>query len=482
MIPAYKIPPKELEICRQLLSLFQIDGKPAHEVATEGQYQIFHAIVFKPSNRLEILCSTQYGKSLFVAFGCIILTCVKGEEVTVVAPKDEKAKIIMRYYINHLGDNVLFYTQLEKNTRLERLRMEESQKRIVLRNHGSMKILSAQTTNSVKSIEAAMGEGAQNTILDEAGLIPDIVEATIFRMIAGKKNGFYCKIGNPFERNHFYNSWLDPRYAKVFINADRGLAEGRYTSEFLEEAKKKPFYSVLFDCEFPQDNIVDKDGYYRLLTDEEISEAIVTELESFGEKRLGADVAEGGGDHNVITRRSANLAEVLIKYQSENTMDMAAKVKKYADDNILDQNIFIDSIGVGKGVLDVLRDHKMAVAEFKSSEAADDPVTYANKRAECYFRLQQWIKAGGKLLVHDDWLQLRNIKYKPNLKEQSIIMSKEEMRKRQIPSPDVADALMMTFARKSILNPKAKEEKKIVKEFDFYNKRSQGVFTGARKR
>ena len=128
------IPDKEKAVCIGLLKLFKIDGKPANELATEGEIEIFHAIVFRKWNRVQILCSTQYGKSLFVALACLIVACIQGEMIAVVAPKDDKAKIIMRYFIDHLGDSTLFWTQLERNTKLERLRMEENKERIVLRN------------------------------------------------------------------------------------------------------------------------------------------------------------------------------------------------------------------------------------------------------------------------------------------------------------------------------------------------------------
>jgi len=109
-----------------LLGLFKIDGKPGNEALTEGQKDLFYNLVFQPSKRLIVNCATQYGKSLVVALAAIILTCIKKELVAVVAPTNEKAKIIIRYYIEHLGDSPLFYTQLEKNTKLERLRQEES--------------------------------------------------------------------------------------------------------------------------------------------------------------------------------------------------------------------------------------------------------------------------------------------------------------------------------------------------------------------
>lgn len=109
-----------------------MNGETIH--LTEGQVDIFEAIVFRISNRLEILTCTQYGKSLTVALAALVLSCIVGRLVSIIALTNDKAKLIMRYYIEHLGDDPLFYTQLEKNTKLERLKQEESKERIILRN------------------------------------------------------------------------------------------------------------------------------------------------------------------------------------------------------------------------------------------------------------------------------------------------------------------------------------------------------------
>ena len=58
---------------------------------------------------------------------------------------------------------------------------------------------------------------------------------------------------------------------------------------------------------------------------------------------------------------------------------------------------------------------------------------------------------GGKLEKDDDWYQLTQIKY--NIVDSSgklKIMSKQEMLRDGIDSPDVADALAMTFARPQV--------------------------------
>lgn len=469
---------KEKLLCLGLLKLFKIDGQPI--IATEGQLEIFHAIVFRKWNRVQILCATQYGKSLFVALACLIVACIQGEMIAVVAPKDDKAKIIMRYFIEHIGDSPLLYTQLEKNTKLERLRMEENKDRIVLRNGGGMYVISAQAGNSQRGVEAAMGAGAKIVITDEAGLIPDNIEATIFRMIAGKgSDAFYCKIGNPFYRNHFFRSSKDSTYHQIFIDYVQALQENRYTEDFINEAKRKPNFDILFGCLFPLEDTIDERGYIRLLTDDEIESAKKV-VEPFGEIRLGVDIAEGGGDSNVIALRTANQATQLMSFKNEDTMTItghAAKIRKELD--MRDENVFLDEIGVGKGVVDRLHEQNIKATGVKFSEKAEDETQFVNKRSECYWRFKDWIRAGGALDPDDDWSQLNHIKYKVDSSGRMVIIPKEELRKQGLGSPDLPDAIAMTFARKQILlSNEEKEDRELLKQFDSF--KSKGYKTGSR--
>ena len=59
-----------------LASFFNVEGGRGDKKITEGQIHIFGAIVLRKHNRVQIICSTQYGKSLWVALAALILTCV----------------------------------------------------------------------------------------------------------------------------------------------------------------------------------------------------------------------------------------------------------------------------------------------------------------------------------------------------------------------------------------------------------------------
>ena len=78
---------------------------------------------------------------------------------------------------------------------------------------------------------------------------------------------------------------------------------------------------------------------------------------------------------------------------------------------------------------------------------------------------------------HKEWYQLSQIKYK--VRDSSgklMIMPKDEMRKQGIESPDVADALALTFSRDSIINRDkilTTEQKELVKQFDYFKQRDK---------
>ena len=440
--------PDQRDVCLKLLSLFKIEGKTADQVVTEGQLQIFYELIFRPHKRLQILTSTQYGKSFIVALACIIISCIQKEVVAVIAPTTEKAKIIMRYYIEHLGDNPLFYSQLEKDTKLDRLRMEENKDRIILKNKGGIFVISVQAGNSKKGMESAMGSGAKICIQDESGLIPDTIEATIFRMIAGKgEEAFYCKIGNPFYRNHFLKSYRDDNYFKIFIDYQQGLKEGRYTQEFIQEAKNKPYFDVLYECKFPSAEGADSSGYSPLIGEDYLHSRMRDIVPMVGKLRWGIDVAGEGSNYSVIVERGWSGARILYKENNHDTMNFVALiVQMFKDTKNKPTRIYVDKVGIGKPVYDRLKEFREIadlVVGVSAGESAQDGNTFFNARAEMFWRLKDWLGIGE--LEGKDWLDLLDIRYKPQSDRKIKIKSKDEMMKDGVVSPDIADGLSLTF-------------------------------------
>jgi hypothetical protein len=117
------------------------------------------------------------------------------------------------------------------------------------------------------------------------------------------------------------------------------------------------------------------------------------------------------------------------------------------------KNVIFDSFGIG---VDAIKELALAGYNINSVNVGDKPDSitpedkqdeklFINKRAMAYDRMKNWLRAGGELVADKDWDQLLQIKYTRILSGKKKIMSKEEMRKLGIQSPDAADALALTF-------------------------------------
>jgi hypothetical protein len=112
--------------------------------------------------------------------------------------------------------------------------------------------------------------------------------------------------------------------------------------------------------------------------------------------------------------------------------------------------VFVDGTGVGGGVVDRLRQLRVPCRDVQFSAKPDrhivDGVEWANKRAEMWGGMREWLKGGS---IPDDpelKRQLCGVEYALNLKGQIQLEKKEDMKKRGLDSPDIADALALTFA------------------------------------
>lgn len=107
----------------------------------------------------------------------------------------------------------------------------------------------------------------------------------------------------------------------------------------------------------------------------------------------------------------------------------------------LDLNV-VDDDGMGGGVTDNI--HGIEVMPFQAVKDFESE-NYADRRAAGYFKLQDWMQRGWIKILNDPVLheQLLTIQYKYATNGKKRLISKEEMRKDNIPSPDRADALMM---------------------------------------
>ena len=163
---------------------------------------------------------------------------------------------------------------------------------------------------------------------------------------------------------------------------------------------------------------------------------------------LGVDVARFGLDRTVIALSQWPRTRIVAEYAKLATTAttghvIAAKREHGAHE------IRVDGVGVGGGVVDQLVEQGQDVLDMQAGAGAVDNEHFLNARAEWYWALRERFEQGDVDLDPDDddlAAQLGAMKYRYTSRGQVQIESKEDMKKRGLPSPDRADAVMLTAA------------------------------------
>ena len=442
---------KSFELVKSLYRTY--DGKPFE--MKEGQCDIFEEIFKKSHPRVHVMTYTRYGKSDIISMAVLTRASTFPEKWAIIGPSEKKAKIIIGYAIQHIFDNpyTLQKFRIGADESLERIKRERSKNRLTFKigkdRIGEIFIQSAEAHRQIEVEKALMGFGAPNIVEDESALIPDPIHSTVMRMLGDQPDSFLVKVGNPFTRGHFLRSFRDPRYYKITIDYEQGVREGRITQDFIEEMKKEAMFGILYECKFPEQTAIDSKGYSPILTEADLDRAYLEDVQLFGELRIGCDVAGGGRNFSTIVLRGANGAKILYRENNPDTMSFVGIILRFTTEHkIKPANIFVDSIGLGKGVVDRLNEQLTNISGISFGEAPEyaDP-SFLNLRAQSFWRMGDWIKGGAKLKRDDAWEELLDIKYKVQSDRKIKIKGKEEMQREGILSPDIADALALTFAK-----------------------------------
>ena len=169
----------------------------------------------------------------------------------------------------------------------------------------------------------------------------------------------------------------------------------------------------------------------------------------------GLDVARFGNDRTaLVIRRAGEIIHVETWGQSD-LVATAGRVQDRYRAKMFDA-VAVDSIGIGAGVADILRNNNIPVAMVQVSEKPMDQERFDSTRDELWWRLREWFEEGAcsisrALLPHQKQALLKDIqdirfKYSPSGKIK--IESKKDMKTRLGYSPDVGDALCLTFTHK----------------------------------
>jgi phage terminase large subunit len=165
----------------------------------------------------------------------------------------------------------------------------------------------------------------------------------------------------------------------------------------------------------------------------------------------GLDVARMGSDSTVLCVRKGREEPIFEAWNSLDLMQTTGRVKAKWDTTPVDERpfeIFVDSIGLGSGVLDRLRELGLPAQGINVAETPALAETYANVRAELWYKGKAWLEKRDCALPDDLELiqELTSVRYSFTSSGKLKIESKDEIRKRIGRSCDKADAWLLTLA------------------------------------
>ena len=327
--------------------------------------------------------------------------------------------------------------------------LEMKSDRIELAASPTEAFISARTSRS-ESPESLAGVHAEHVLLvvDEASGVPESVFEAAYGSMSGK-NATTILLGNPTRSSGYFfethTRLRDSWWTKQVSCEDSHLV----SEDFIKEMEVKygiDSNAMRVRCygEFP---LAEDDTLISLHAVEQASKRTVEQPEGTPVV-WGLDVARYGDDASVLCiRKDRHLLELQSR-KKLSLMELSGRVLDLL--NTTDEppdEILVDSIGLGAGVLDRLRELDIPARGVNVSESPAMADRYANLRAELWDLTKQWFTEEVQIPNDDSLIaDLTAPRYSFNSSGKMIVESKAETKKRLGRSTDFADSLVLTFA------------------------------------
>lgn len=326
----------------------------------------------------------------------------------------------------------------------------------------------ADLKNATEAAQAFQGIHARYilVIMDEACGIPEWLWDAV-ETIATNEFARVLAIGNPdvpetrFEKTHLPTSkWHSIKISAfdtpAFTNEDvpaallTDLVSPNWVNARAEEwGVNSPLYMSKVLAEFPEvseETLI----HPRLIQMAQFNDRSAEALQDPG--RFGLDIARSANkNENACYRnRAGHLRQEFANYEA-NTMRTAGRAVRLLNRTGGNAPMIVDTVGVGGGVFDRLKEQNFPVQAFVASEAPSTITNrkrFVNRRSEQWWNFRKQFEQGmidlptteedSKLIS-----QLMSIRYIIRSDGKILVESKEDMEDRGLPSPDRADSAMM---------------------------------------
>ena len=333
--------------------------------------------------------------------------------------------------------------------------------RITLKSDPSGSFISARTARQ-ENPDSLQGIHSAHVLLicDEASSVAN----AIFEAAGGSlstPNSKLVMCGNPTRaEGYFYDAFtkLSDRYWTRTVSCEDS---SRVTKEYIEEMEERygrdsGVFSVRVlgnFAETTEDTIISNSLVESAVTrDVDLSETAPIVW--------GLDIARFGSDKSALCKRQGNhVIEPIKSWAKLDTMALTgaihAEYQKAQAEGKVPVEILCDSIGVGAGACDRMRELDMPAVDVNTGESASISGQYKNLRAELWHKAKEWFEQRNCRIPRDERLmfELCSPRYTYESSGKIRMETKAEMKKRigHKGSPDFADSFVLTFAGTSAI-------------------------------
>jgi hypothetical protein len=378
----------------------------------------------------------RFGKTLLAVMALIhsAMMCEKpNPRYAYVAPRLKQAKAVAWMYL------------CDKVMKIPGARKHEGELYVELPNGARITLFGATDGNE----ETIRGNYFDGLALDEVAGIKPHVWPEIIRPALADRMGWAVFLGTPHGVDVFYELYQeamkDSAWSAAMYRVDE--TDLPWLPEEEIELARRTMSENAFRQEFLCDFSAASESAF--ITIDLVSSACQREYEysdyGFAPRVIGVDVARFGDDKSVIQCRQGLYAEEPLIFPDIDNMSLAGKVAEEYRSFRADA-CFVDA-GRGEGVIDRLRQLGYPVFEVNFGGKPLDE-HFADKRTEMWSEMRVWLEQGGRIPNHPELktdLCVPSYEFKPSGKVK--LESKESIKGRGMPSPDLGDALALTFAQ-----------------------------------
>ena len=305
--------------------------------------------------------------------------------------------------------------------------------------------------------DSLAGTHAENMlyIIDEASGVSD----DMFRVVDGSLTEFdnyLLMLSNPRRLSgFFYKSHLPlKKITEQFNQLHMSAIKSRWVTQASIDHWAKLYstdsnvYKIEVLGEFPdrEDSAVIRLDW--------ITQSLDRQSEALGEMRWGLDMGAGNDKSVLIKRQGPKVFNDIRKYNYKDTMKVVGKVAaEYRDtpDDMKPVGIYVDTIGIGKGTGDRLRELDLPIIPAVASKKAVKKKYNYNSKSEWWMEMGEWFRDQNPSIPNDDELieELSTVMCVPSSDGRFKVEDKAKYKSRLKRSPDTGDALAMTFSLRS---------------------------------